>query len=401
MYFVKKDYGFATKQIHTGSISAQDNYGSMQVPIYQTATYRFKTVQEGGARFAGEDGGYIYTRLGNPTQAVLEARMADLENGEAALALASGMGAITTAIWSAIDGESEIIADETLYGCTFAYFVHGLSKFGVKVHMVDMANPENIKAHLNKKTAVVYLESPCNPTLKIVDIAEVSRIAHEYNPDIKVMVDNTFATPYLTRPLDLGADVSLHSATKYLNGHGDVIGGVIVAKKDFVEVCRLHGLKDLTGAVIGPFDAFLLLRGIQTLDIRMDKHSKNAKEIAEFLRDHPAIKTVYYPGFKDFPGHDTAAKQMDQFGGMISFETYKGRDETAAAINGLQLATIAVSLGDTQTLVEHPASMTHSAYTPEELKAAGIPESLVRISAGLEDAKDIIADFKQAFDKLI
>jgi len=398
---MKKNYGFATNQIHAGSISYKDAYGSTQVPIYQTAKFKFKTVEEGGARFAGEDDGYIYTRLGNPTASSLEVRMAALENGEAALATASGMGAITTAIWSAIDGNSEIIADETLYGCTFAFFTHGLSKFGVKVHFVDMSNPESIKPYLNEKTAIVYLESICNPTLKVVDIAAVSQIAHDYNPNIKVMVDNTFATPYLTRPLDLGADVSLHSATKYLNGHGDVIAGVIIAKKDFIGTCQMQGLKDFTGAVIGPFDAFLLLRGLQTLDIRMDKHCQNALKIAEFLKAHPAIKTVYYPGFEDFPWYNAAAKQISQFGGMVSFETYKNRQETSAAINTLELATIAVSLGDVKTLVEHPASMTHSVYTPEELAAANIPEGLVRISVGLENADDLIADFKQAFDKLI
>jgi len=398
---VKKDYGFATKQIHAGSISAKDNYGSMQVPIYQSAAFRFKTVKEGGERFAGEEPGYIYSRIGNPTVSVLEERLAVLENGEAALATASGMGAITTAIWSAINADSEIIADETLYGCTFAFFVHGLSKFGIKVHMVDLTKPENIKPYLNEKTAVVYLESPRNPTLKIVDIKELSRIAHAFNPAIKVMVDNTFATPYLTRPIELGADVALHSCTKYLNGHGDTIGGVIVSDEEFIGTCRLHGLKDLTGAVLGPFDAFLILRGILTLDIRMEKHCDNARQVAEFLKEHPAIKTVYYPGFADFEGYEVAKKQMAKFGGMIAFETFKDRDETAAAINTLELASIAVSLGDAQTLVEHPASMTHSAYTPQELEAAGIAEGLVRLSVGLEDVKDLIADFKQALDKLI
>ena len=398
---MKKDYGFATKQIHAGSMSATDNYGSMQVPIYQSAAFRFKSVKQGGERFAGEEEGYIYSRIGNPTAAVLEERMKTLENGEAALAAASGMGAITTAIWSAVTTGSEIIADETLYGCTFAYFTHGLSKFGVKVHMVDMSDPENIKPYLNENTAVIYFEGITNPTLKIVDIKEISRIAHEYRADIKVMVDSTFATPYITRPLELGADVVLHSCTKYLNGHGDTVGGVIVSTKEFIETCRLHGLKDLTGAVLGPFDAYLILRGIQTLDIRMDKHCKNALKLAEFLKGHPAIKTVYYPGFTDFKGHETALKQMSAFGGMVSFETYKDKDKTAKAINKLELASIAVSLGDTQTLVEHPASMTHSAYTPEELEKAGIPPGLVRISVGLEDAEDLIEDFRQALNGLV
>ncbi|MDL2248223.1 methionine gamma-lyase [Tyzzerella sp. OttesenSCG-928-J15] len=394
-----KNYGFATRQIHAGA--KEDAYGSLCQPIYQTSTFKFQTVEQGGARFAGEEAGYIYTRLGNPTQQVLEERMASLENGEAALATASGMGAITSALWSAIDGESEILADETLYGCTFALLTHGMSKFGVKLRLVDMTNPENIREHLNEKTKVVYFESPCNPTLKIVDIEAVSRITHEYNPEIKVMVDNTFSSPYLQRPLDLGADVVLHSATKYLNGHGDVIAGIIVGKKDFIDTCRMFGLKDMTGAVIGPFDAFLLIRGLKTLDIRMDRHCKNTRLIAEFLKGHPAIKKVYYPGFEDFSGHEVAKKQMSEFGGMVAVETYKNKAETAAALNHLKLATIAVSLGDAETLVEHPATMTHSTYNAEELAAANIPEGLVRISVGLENPEDIIADFKQVFDRLI
>ena len=392
-------YGFATRQVHAGTL--EDSFGALTAPIYQTSTFRFPTVEQGGARFAGEEKGFIYTRLGNPTQQALEEKIASLENGEAALALGSGMGAITTAIWSAIDGESEILADETLYGCTFAYFTHGLTKFGVKVTLIDMTNPENLKAHLNPNVKVVYFESPCNPTLKVLDIAEISRITHEYNADIKVMVDNTFCSPYIQRPLDLGADVSLHSATKYLNGHGDVIAGIIIGKKDFIDNCRMFGLKDMTGAVIGPFDAFLLMRGIKTLDIRMEKHCENAKQIAEFLASHPAIKKVHYPGFEDFPDHAVAKKQMHLFGGMVAIETYKNRAETAAAINNLKLATIAVSLGDCETLVEHPATMTHSVYTSEELEAANIPEGLVRISVGLEDAGDLIADLKQVFDRLI
>ena len=396
---MNKDYGFATRQIHAGA--AEDSFGALCPPIYQTSTFKFPTVERGGARFSGEEEGFIYTRLGNPTLKMLEDRMASLENGEAALSATSGMGAITTAVWSAIDGESEILADETLYGCTFAYFTHGLTKFGVKITFVDMTNPENIKAHLNPRVKVVYFESPCNPTLKILDIAEISRVAHEYNPEIKVMVDNTFCSPYLQRPLDLGADVSLHSATKYLNGHGDVIAGMIIGKKDFIDTCRMFGLKDMTGAVIGPFDAFLLLRGIKTLDIRMEKHCENAKKLAEFLLAHPAIKTVHYPGFEDFPGHEIAKKQMLHFGGMVAIETYKNRTETAAAINNFKLATIAVSLGDCGTLVEHPATMTHSVYTAEELAAANIPEGLVRISVGLENIEDLIADFKQVFDRLV
>ncbi|MDL2235152.1 aminotransferase class I/II-fold pyridoxal phosphate-dependent enzyme, partial [Christensenellaceae bacterium OttesenSCG-928-L17] len=312
----------------------------------------------------------------------------------------SGMGAIASAIWTSVVAGDEILADETLYGCTFALFNHGLTKFGVTTKFIDMTNLDTLRENLTKKTKVVYFETPCNPTLKILDVAEIARISHEYNPDIRVMVDNTFCSPYLQLPLDLGADVVVHSATKYLNGHGDVIAGVVVGKADFIAACRMFGLKDMTGAVLSPFDAFLLARGLKTLDIRMERHCDNAEKIAAFFESHPAVKTVYYPGFSNFPGHDIAAKQMRRFGGMIAIELMADRNETAKCLNKLELATIAVSLGDAETLVEHPASMTHSTYTPEELAASGIPEGLVRISVGLENPEDIIADFKAVLDTL-
>ncbi len=396
---INKEMGFATRQIHAGKI--ENAAGSLCAPIYQTSTFEFASVEQGGARFAGQEGGYIYTRLGNPTLAAVEEKMACLENGEAALCTASGMGAISSAIWTSVVGGDEIIASDTLYGCTFALFNHGVTKFGVSVKFVDLTNIENLKAALTDKTKVVYLETPCNPTMKIVDIAEVAKAAHSYDPNIKVIVDNTFCTPYLQRPLELGADVVVHSATKYLNGHGDVIAGVVVGKADFIGQCRMFGLKDMTGAVMSPFDAFLLARGLKTLDIRMERHCANAKKVAEFLHGHPAVAKVYYPGLDDFEGHEIAAKQMKLPGGMLSIEHKSDRAATAAALNKLQLCTIAVSLGDAETLVEHPATMTHSTYTADELKMAGISEGLVRISIGLEDPEDIIADFKSVLDTLV
>ncbi len=396
---IDKSMGFATRQIHAGKIG--NAAGSLCAPIYQTSTFEFETVEQGGARFAGAENGYIYTRLGNPTQAAVEMKMAELENGEAALATASGMGAISSALWSSVVAGDEIVASDTLYGCTFALLNHGMPKFGVKVTFIDMTDLANLKAALNEKTKVVYLETPCNPTLKIVDIGEVAKIAHAYNADIKVMVDNTFCTPYLQRPLDLGADVVVHSATKYLNGHGDVIAGVIVGKADFIGQCRMFGLKDMTGAVMSPFDAFLMARGMKTLDIRMERHCANAKKVADFFHGHPAVAKVYYPGLDDFEGHEIAAKQMKLPGGMISIELKADKAATAAALNKLKLCTIAVSLGDAETLVEHPATMTHSTYTADELKMAGISEGLVRVSVGLEDPEDIIADFKAVLDTLV
>ena len=395
----EKKLGFATRQIHAGKV--KNAAGALCDPIYQTSTFEFDTVEQGGARFAGQEGGYIYSRLGNPTVATLEEKVAQLEGGEAALATASGMGAITTALWSSVEAGDEIVADETLYGCTFALLSHGITKFGVKVRLVDMTDLAALKAALTEKTKVVYLETPCNPTLKIVDIAAVAAAAHGYNPAIQVMVDNTFCTPYLQRPLELGADVVVHSATKYLNGHSDVIAGMVVGKADFITQCRMFGLKDMTGAVMSPFNAFLMARGMKTLDIRMERHCANAKKVAEFLVSHPAVDKVYYPGLESFEGHEIAARQMKLPGGMISIELKADKAATAAALNKLQLCTIAVSLGDAETLVEHPATMTHSTYTAEELKASGISEGLVRISVGLEDPEDIIADFKSVLDTLL
>lgn len=395
----EKKMGFATRQIHVGK--TKDPTGSLCTPIYQTSTFGFDSVQQGGARFAGEEPGYIYTRLANPSLTQIEAKLASLENGEAALATASGMGAISSALWTSVVAGDEILASDTLYGCTFALLNHGLTRFGVAVQFIDMVDVENFKKSLSPKTKVVYFETPCNPTLKILDIQAIAQAAHQYNPSIRVIVDNTFCSPYLQRPLDLGADVVVHSATKYINGHGDVIAGFIVGQADFIGQCRVFGLKDMTGSVLSPFDAFLVARGLKTLDIRMERHCANARKVAEFLHDHPAVEQVYYPGLEDFAGYGVAKKQMKDFGGMMSIELKAGRDEVAAALNKLQMCTIAVSLGDAETLIEHAASMTHSTYTAEELKAAGISEGLVRISVGLEDAEDIIADLKRVLDTLI
>ena len=395
----EKKLGFATRQIHAGKV--ENAAGSLCAPIYQTSTFAFSTVEQGGARFAEQEGGYIYTRLGNPSLAAVEAKLASLEGGVAAMAAASGMGAISSALWSAVVGGDEIVADETLYGCTYALLNHGMSKFGVKVTLTDLSDIENLKKNLTDKTKVVYFETPCNPTLKLLDIELIAKTAHAFNPDIRVIVDNTFCTPYLQQPLRWGADVVVHSATKYLNGHGDVIAGMVVGKEDFITQCRMFGLKDMTGAVMSPFDAFLIARGLKTLDIRMERHCANARKVAEFFVNHPAVAKVYYPGLDSFPGHEIAEKQMRLPGGMIAIELKADKATTAAALNKLQLCTIAVSLGDAETLVEHPATMTHSTYTAEELAAAGISEGLVRVSVGLEDPEDIIDDFRSVLDALV
>ena len=393
------EMGFSTRQIHHAHKKI-DGVAPLATPIFQSSTFVFDTCDQGARRFSGEEEGYIYTRLGNPNADELGAKVACLEEGEAGLPVGSGMGAITTVMWTLLKAGSHLLADCNLYGCTFAYFMHGLTRFGIDVTLCDMSDPEAVRANLRPNTAVVYFESPTNPSLKLVDISAVSGIVHQHNPDIKVVIDNTFATPYLQRPLTLGADVVIHSATKYLNGHGDVIAGMIISSKELVESFRSVGLKDLTGAVLGPFEAFLINRGLKTLDIRMDKHCKNAMRVAEFLESHPAVRRVWYPGLASHPQHELAKRQMHGFGGMITFELNAAKQRSAEFLNGLSLCALAVSLGDAETLIEHPASMTHSAYTPDELAAAGIGESMIRLSIGLESPDDIIADLKQGLDLL-
>lgn len=391
--------GFGTKAIHAGNIRDKQ-YGSLTMPIYQTSTFFFENCEQGGHRFAGQENGYIYTRLGNPTTSVLESKVAALENGEACVAASSGMGAISSCLWSIAGAGKHILADETLYGCTFALLQHGMTRYGVDVTFVDTSNLDAVKANLKENTVCIYLETPANPNLKIADISEISRIAHSFNPSIKVVCDNTFASPYLQRPLELGADVVVHSATKYLNGHGDVIAGFVIGKADFMQEVRMFGLKDMTGAVLGPFESFLILRGLKTLEIRMQRHCASAKAIAEFLDGHEKVEKVYFPGLVNHPGHEIAKKQMDDFGGMISFEVKGGKEAGMKFVNSLSLATIAVSLGDAETLIEHPASMTHSTYGEEDLKAAGISAGLIRLSVGLENVEDIITDLSMGLEKI-
>ena len=391
--------GFGTKAIHAGN-RKDSVYGALTMPIYQTSTFYFDSCEQGGRRFSGQEAGYIYSRLGNPTSNVLEDKVAALEGGEAAAATASGMGAISSTLWTIAGAGKHIIADGTLYGCTFALLAHGLTRYGVEVSFVNTSNLDEIKAALKENTVAVYLETPANPNLKIADIKAIAELAHNYNKDIKVVCDNTFATPYLQQPLKLGADVVVHSATKYLNGHGDVIAGFVVSDAEFINQVKMFGIKDMTGSVLGPQEAFLILRGLKTLEIWMQKHCANAHQVADFLTACDKVEKVYYPGLESHPNHEVAARQMKDFGAMISFEVKGGKEAGMKLVNSLELCTVAVSLGDAETLIEHPASMTHSTYSPEELAAAGIPEGLVRLSVGLENAEDIIADLKQAFDRI-
>ena len=394
-----RNLGFGTQTIHAGHHKDPVS-GALTTPIFQTSTFVFDSAEQGGRRFALEEPGYIYSRLGNPTLTQLEEKLAVLEGAEAAMATASGMGAISSALWTALKAGDHIVADETLYGCTYALLSHGMTRFGVEVTFVDASNPENIRKAIKENTRVVYLETPANPNLKIVDIKAIAEVAHEKEGCI-VMVDNTFCTPYLQKPIGLGADVVLHSATKYLNGHGDVIAGFVVGNAEFLTQVRLFGVKDMTGAVLSPFDAYLIIRGLKTLEVRMDRHCENAMKVAKFLNEHPAVEKVYFPGLESHPQFELAKKQMKKPGAMIAFEVKGGVEAGKKLLNGLDICVLAVSLGDAETLIQHPASMTHSPYTREERLAAGISDGLVRLSVGLETVEDIIADLKQGLDKLI
>ncbi|MEL6861567.1 MAG: methionine gamma-lyase [Pseudomonadota bacterium] len=388
-----QDKGFSTRAIHHG-YDPQEADGALTPPLHLTSTFAFETAEQGGARFAGEAEGHIYTRISNPTTDLLERRMASLEGGEAAVAMASGMGAITSVLWSFLRAGDELITDKTLYGCTFSFFRHGLSRFGIEVRHVDLTNPLALETAISDKTKVVYFETPANPNMRLVDIAAISAIAKRHGA--KTVVDNTYATPVQTRPIEHGADVVVHSATKYLGGHGDLVAGLAIGTAEDMAEVRMVGVKDMTGAVLAPFNAMLILRGLKTLELRVERHAASAQRVAEALAQHPAIASVFYPGLESFPQHALAKRQMDGFGGMIAFELKGGYQAGIAMMNQLSMIRRAVSLGDAETLIQHPASMTHSTYSREEREAHGISEGLVRISVGLESLDDILTDLHQA-----
>jgi methionine-gamma-lyase len=387
--------GFATRAIHHGYDPA-GHQDALAPPIYLTSTYVLPSAEEGAKRFAGEADGFTYGRVGNPTVALLEARVASLEGGEAALAVASGMAAIGATAWTLLKPGDEIITDLTIYGCTFAFFTHGLGRFGIKVTHVDLSDPDALKTAISNRTRLVFFETPANPNMRLVDIEAISEIARRAGA--LVAVDNTYATPALTRPIALGADIVVHSATKYLGGHGDLLAGVVVSSEALIEEIRFFGLKDMTGACISPFDAYLVLRGLKTLELRMERHCSTALMLAEHLAEHEAVSYVCYPGLRDFPQRELAIRQMSAFGGMIAFELKGGIEAGRKFMDALRLASRAVSLGDAETLVQHPASMTHATYTPEERIEHLISDGLVRISAGLETPQDIWDDLSSALE---
>ncbi len=385
-----------TQVIHSGKIH-DEQFGSLATPLYQTSTFIFKDAREGADRFAGEKDGYIYTRLGNPTTRQLELRIAAMENTEDAAATATGMAAVSAALLANLKAGDHLIASKALYGCSYALINHQLAQFGIESTFVDMEDPVNIKKAIKLNTKLIFLETPINPNLVVLDLETICNIAKENN--LLSIVDNTFLTPFLQQPSMFGADIIVHSATKYLNGHGDVVAGLVCGTSEMINHIKSTILKDI-GATISPHDAWLILRGLKTLPIRMERHCQNAQLVAEFLEKHPMIDKVYYPGLPSHSGFKYIGKQMKAAGGVIAFELKGDISSGAFFINNVNLFSIAVSLGDAESLIQHPASMTHSAYSLEERKEAGIGDGLIRISVGLEHVDDLINDLQDVLHKL-
>lgn len=385
-----------TQAIHAGRIN-DEQFGSLATPLYQTSTFIFENAQQGADRFSGQQDGFIYTRLGNPTTRQLEQRVAALEGMEDAAATATGMGAVSAALLANLSAGDHLIASKAVYGCSYALMAHQLTRFGIEVSFVDMNNPQEIIEAIQENTKVMFLETPINPNLVVLDLAMISKIAKKHQ--IVTIVDNTFLTPILQRPIEFDIDIVIHSATKYLNGHGDVVAGIVCGSVIMINHIKSTVLKDI-GATISPHDAWLILRGLKTLPIRMERHCSNAQTVAEYLENHPMVTNVYYPGLKSHSGHKFIGSQMKAAGGVIAFEIDGDLEDGMALINHMELFSIAVSLGDAESLIQHPASMTHSPYTQEERLHAGISDSLIRISVGLENSADIIADIEHSLHQL-
>lgn len=364
-------------------------------PIFQTSTFVFDDSQMGADLFGKKREGHIYSRMGNPTVEKFEMAVAELEHGEFGIAFASGMGAVSGAVFPFLKAGDHAVCSQVMYGPTVHFFGNVLGRYGVKTSIIDTANTEEVRASVKKgETKVVYVETPGNPLTTVTDLREVAKIAHEAGAVL--IVDNTFASPIFQNPLVLGADVVLHSITKYLNGHGDVVGGVVVTKTA-EHAGLIKKWRQDTGGIMGPFDAFLVLRGLRTLAMRMKQHSENAMKVAEFLEKHPKVARVTYPGLKSSPYHERAVSQMKGgYGATFSFIMKDGFESAKRVIEHTKLATLAVSLGCLDTLVEHPGSMTHASVPPEIMKEQGLCPELIRISVGCEDVEDIIADLEQA-----
>jgi len=388
-----KHLGINSKLIHAGHRA--DPTGAINVPIYQTSTFAFRDAQHGAALFAGEEDGYIYTRIGNPTIRALEESVAELENGCGGIATSSGMGAVSTLYLALLSAGAHMVSTASVYGPSRGLMENHFSRFGVESSYVDTSDLTQVRDALRPHTKLVYVETPANPTMQLTDIAQVSALAHAHG--CLVAVDNTFASPYLQKPLDLAADVVLHSVTKFINGHADVVGGILVAKDPSIYKL-LRSVMVNFGCSMDPHQAFLVLRGLKTLGVRIERAQRNALEIARWLEAQPGVQTVRYVGLESHQQQDLAKRQMRGFGSMISFELKGGMEAGRRLMNAVKVATLAVSLGGVETLIVHPASMSLASFSPEDRRAAGFSDGLVRYSVGIEDVEDLIADLRQALD---
>jgi len=374
-----KNNGFNTKLIHAGDF--EDQFGSAVIPIYQTSTFAFKNAQHGADLFAGKEKGYIYTRIGNPTIDALENKLAELENGYRGIVLSSGMAAVSTVYMALLKQEDHFISTGAVYGPSRGVMESHFSKFGVEYSYIDTSDILKIEQEIRPNTKVLYIETPANPTIQLTDIKMASEVAHKHG--ITVVVDNTFCSPYLQKPLDLGADVVLHSLTKFINGHADIVGGAIIAKDETI-YDNLRKTMVYMGGNMDPHQAYLVNRGVKTLSLRIDQAQESAMKIAIFLENHPKIEWVRYPGLKSFPQHNLAKEQMTGFGSMISFGLKGGYEQGKKLMNNVELALLAVSLGGVESLIQHPSSMTHAGISKEKKLEAGITDELVRYSVGIQ-----------------
>jgi methionine-gamma-lyase len=390
-----KDKGFNTKLIHAGAF--EDEFGSATVPIYQTSTFKFKNAQHGADCFSGKSDGYIYTRIANPTIRVFEKNVAELENGYDGIATSSGMAAVTSVLMALLGGGSHIVSSDAVYGPVRGLIEMDFSRFHVDATFVNTSDLDAVKAAIRPETKVLYVETPANPTMNVTDLAACHRIAKEHG--LLLVVDNTFCSPYLQKPLNLGADVVLHSITKFINGHADIVGGVIVAKDPGIYKKIRHSMVYL-GCNMDPTQAFMVLRGIKTLGIRIERAQENAQKIANFLQGHPKVAWIKYPGLESHPQFELVKKQMKGPGSMMSFGLKGGYEAGRKLMDNVHLALLAVSLGGVETLIQHPASMTHAGISHEHKMIAGITDDLVRFSVGIEDVEDIIYDLEQALNKI-
>ena len=394
---MKKDKSFETLAIHAGEKEGKAK-NALNNPIYMTSTFTFENLDHAEKTFSFKTDDYVYTRGNNPTLKVLEKKIAALEDGCDAVAFASGMAAISSTILSEAGPGEKVLAHKVLYGSSYNFIKNILPENKIESHLLDFKDLNKLEKNMTEEVSVVYFETPANPNLDIIDIEKVTKIAHSYNA--KVIVDNTFATPYFQNPLNLGADIVVHSATKYISGHGDVVAGIAVSNnQDYIHKLKFDYMAEY-GGVLSPFNAWLLLRGLKTLSLRMREHEKNAIKIANYLQNNSKVKKVYYPGFEEREDNKIVEKQMAGYGAMITFELKGNIQKSKKFVNSLQIFQLAVSLGDTESLIEYPFAMTHRDYSEKELKKLGLSKKLLRISVGLETVDDLINDLKQAFSKI-